>query len=168
MYHLAQVNVARMIAPLTDPQMSAFVARLDEINALADTSPGFIWRLQTPEGDATSIRAFEDDLILVNLSVWASLQDLTSFVYASDHRQVMKQRRQWFKRFDGPYMALWWVPPDHIPTVEEARERLTHLRTHGETPHAFSFKKSFPVPGETIQILPMAVLERLAGCAWLE
>ena len=146
-----------MVAPLRS--MAGFVARLDEINALADTRPGFIWRLQTAEGDATSIRPFEDDLILVNLSVWASLQDLTSFVYASDHRQVMKQRRQWFKRFDGPYVALWWISQDHIPTVEEARERLTHLRTHGETSHAFSFKKSFPSPDETVQQLPASFEE---------
>ena len=159
MYHLAQLNVARMLAPLTDPLMAGFVARLDEINALADGRPGFVWRLQTEEGDATSLRPFEDDLILVNLSLWASLQDLSSFVYASDHRQVMKQRRQWFSRFDGSYMALWWVPQGHIPTVEEARERLEHLRTHGETSHVFTFKKPFPVPGETIQPLPASFEE---------
>jgi hypothetical protein len=159
MYHLAQLNVARMLAPLTDPLMAGFVARLDEINALADGRPGFVWRLQTEEGDATSIRPFEDDLILVNLSLWASLQDLSSFVYASDHRQVMKQRRQWFRRFDGPYMVLWWVPQDHIPTVEEARERLEHLRTHGETPHAFTFKKPFPAPDEIIQSLSVSFEE---------
>jgi Domain of unknown function (DUF3291) len=159
MYHLAQLNVARMLAPLTDPLMAGFVARLDEINALADGRPGFVWRLQTEEGDATSLRPFEDDLILVNLSLWASLQDLSSFVYASDHRQVMKQRRQWFRRFDGPYMALWWVRQGYIPTVEEAREHLEHLRTHGETPRAFTFKKPFPVPGETIQPLPASFEE---------
>jgi heme-degrading monooxygenase HmoA len=159
MYHLAQLNVARMLAPLTDPLMAGFVERLDEINALADSRPGFIWRLQTEEGDATSIRPFEDDLILVNLSVWASLQDLSNFVYASEHRQVMKQRRQWFNRFDGPYMVLWWIPQDHIPTVEEARERLTHLRTHGETSQAFTFKKPFPAPDEAGQLSPMSFEE---------
>ncbi|HEV2662421.1 MAG TPA: DUF3291 domain-containing protein [Ktedonobacteraceae bacterium] len=159
MYHLAQLNVARMLAPLTDPLMAGFVARLDEINALADGLPGFVWRLQTEDGDATSLRPFEDDLILVNLSLWASLQDLSSFVYASDHRQVMKQRRQWFRRFDGPYMVLWWVPQGHIPTVDEARERLEHLRTHGETAHAFTFKKSFPAPDESIQSLSVSFEE---------
>jgi len=159
MYHLAQLNVARMLAPLTDPLMAGFVARLDEINALADGRPGFVWRLQTEDGDATSLRPFEDDLILVNLSLWASLQDLSSFVYASDHRQVMKQRRQWFSRFDGSYMALWWVPQGHIPTIEEARERLEHLRTHGETSHVFTFKKPFPAPDETIQPLPASFEE---------
>jgi heme-degrading monooxygenase HmoA len=160
MYHIAQVNIARMLAPLTDPVMAGFVARLDAINAIADSSPGFIWRLQTPEGDATAIRPYEDDQILVNLSVWASLQALSNFVYASEHRQVMKQRRQWFQRFDGPYMALWWVPQGHIPTVEEAKERLAHLRTHDETPYAFSFKKPFSAPGQT----NASLTEILADC----
>ena len=117
-YHLAQVNIARMLAPLTDPLMAGFVAELDAINALADNSPGFLWRLQTPEGNATDIRPFEDDLILVNLSLWESLTDLTTFVYKSRHRHVLQQRPQWFHRFNGPYVALWWVPSGHIPTVE--------------------------------------------------
>ena len=148
LYSLAQVNIARMIAPLTDPQMAGFVARLDEINALADASPGFIWRFQTSEGNATSVRAYEDELILFNMSVWASLEDLSHYVYASEssHRDVLRQRRQWFRRFEGPYVALWWIPQGHIPTVEEAKERLDHLRTSDATPHAFSFKNPFPPP----------------------
>lgn len=147
-YHLAQVNIARMLAPLTDAQMKGFVARLDEINAIADASPGFVWRLQTDEGNATSLRPFEDDLILVNMSVWASLPDLLAFVYKSQHRQVLQQRGNWFERFEGPYVALWWVPAGHLPSVEEAKERLLYMRIHGETPFAFSFKKSFPAPEE--------------------
>ncbi len=148
LYSLAQVNIAHMIAPLTDPQMAGSVARPDEINALADVSPGFIWTFQTPEGNATDARAYEYELILFNLSVWASLEDLSHYVYASEsnHRDVLKQRRQWFQRFDGPYVALWWIPQGHIPTVEEAKERLEHLRTSGATPYAFSFKKPFPPP----------------------
>jgi len=148
LYSLAQVNIAHMIAPLTDPQMAGFVARLDEINALADASPGFLWRLQTSEGNATDVRAYEDERILFNLSVWASLEDLSHYVYASEsnHRDVLKQRRQWFQRFAGPYVALWWIPQGHIPTVEEAKERLEHLRTSGATPYAFSFKQPFPPP----------------------
>jgi hypothetical protein len=155
MYSLAQVNIGRMLAPLSDPLMAEFVARLDEVNAFADASPGFIWRLQTPEGNATDVRAYVDDLILVNMSVWASLEDLAHYVYAneSQHRNVMKQRRRWFQRFDGPYMALWWVPQDHIPAVEEAKERLEHLRAHGETPYAFSFKKPFPAPHTSNEML---------------
>jgi hypothetical protein len=146
LYHLAQVNIARMLAPLTDPLMAGFVAELDSINALADNSPGFIWRLQTPEGNATDIRPYEDELILVNLSLWASLNDLLAFVYKSRHRHILQQRQQWFQRFDGPYVALWWVPSGHIPTVEEAKERLSYLSANSETPYAFSLKKQFPAP----------------------
>ena len=155
MYHLAQVNVARMIAPLSDPLMAGFVAKLDEVNALADASPGFIWRLQTPEGNATTFRAYEDDLILFNMSIWASLEALSRYVYAmeSEHRHVMKQRRRWFERFDGPYMALWWVPEKHIPTIEEAKGRLESLRLYGETPFAFSFKHPFPAPDAQVEKL---------------
>lgn len=158
MYHLAQLNIGRMLAPLDDPIMEGFVAKLDEVNALADNSPGFIWRLQTPEGNATDLRPYDDDLILVNMSVWASLEDLSSYVYAmeSEHRPVMKQRRRWFQKFDGPYMALWWIPEGHIPTVEEAKERLEHLRTHGATAYAFSFKEPFPAPDaqdDTVSLL---------------
>jgi hypothetical protein len=147
-YQLAQVNVARMLAPLSDPVMAEFVAQLDTINALADSSPGFIWRLQTPEGNATALKPYEDDLILVNLSVWASLPTYQDFVYKSRHRAVMQQRRQWFQRFDGIYTALWWVRGGHIPSVEEAKERLECLRAHGETGYAFSVKKPFPAPEE--------------------
>jgi len=152
MYSLAQVNVARMLAPLSDPLMAEFVARLDTVNAFADASPGFLWRLQTPEGNATDVRAYEDEMILVKMSVWASLEHLTRYVYAGEslHRDVMKQRRRWFQRFDGPYVTLWWVPQGYIPTVEEAKERLGHLRAHGETPYAFTFKKPFPAPDAAI------------------
>jgi hypothetical protein len=157
MYQLAEVNIARMLAPLTDPLMAEFVAQLDAINALADNSPGFLWRLQTPEGNATALRPYEDDLILVNLSLWTSLADLSTFVYKSRHRQVLQQRQQWFQRFDGPYVALWWVPTGHIPSVEEAKERLAYLRVHGETPYAFSFKKLFPAP-EAVSDFPAQVV----------
>jgi len=146
MYQLAQVNIARMLAPLDSPLMAEFVAQLDTINALADASPGFVWRLQTSEGNAAALRPYEDDLMLVNLSLWASLADLSVFVYKSRHRQVLQQRHQWFERFNGFYVALWWVPSGHIPTVEEAKERLDYLRTHGESPYAFSFKEPFPAP----------------------
>jgi hypothetical protein len=159
-YHLAQVNIARMLALLTDPVMSGFVAELDAINALADNSPGFLWRLQTPEGNATDIQPYEDDLILVNLSLWSSLADLSTFVYKRRHRQVLQQRQQWFQHFNGPYVALWWVPSGHIPTVEEAKERLAYLSAHGETPYAFSFKKPFPVLEAMSDLPAQVVLER--------
>src|SRR5690348_6893142 len=156
MYHLAQVNIARMIAPLSDPLMAGFVAKLDEVNALADASPGFIWRLQTSDGNATALRPYEDDLILFNMSVWTSLETFSHYVYAmeSEHRHVMKQRRRWFERFDGPYQAIWWVPQGHIPTIEEAKERLEYLRVHGETAFAFSLKNPFPAPDTENEALP--------------
>src|SRR5260370_15000166 len=118
MYSLAQVNIARMLAPLSDPLMAEFVARLETVNAYADASPGFIWRLQTPGGNATDVRAYGDEMILVYMSVWASLEDLTRYVYASEsmHRDVMNQRRRWFQRFADPHVPLWWGPRGHIPS----------------------------------------------------
>jgi hypothetical protein len=143
---LAQINIARMLAPLDDPLMAGFVAQLDSINAIADSSPGFIWRFQTPEGNATAIRPYADDRVLVNFSVWGSLADLRAFIYNSQHRDVLRQRRRWFARLDEAYTALWWVPPGHVPSVDEAKERLDHLQAHGETQFAFSFTRPYPAP----------------------
>jgi len=112
---------------------------------------------QTPEGNATEVRAYDDDRILFNMSVWASLEDLSRYVYAmeSEHRHVMKQRRSWFERFEGPYMALWWIPEGHIPTIDEAKARLESLRLHGATPFAFTFKRPFPAPdAQEEEVLP--------------
>lgn len=137
--HLAQVNIARAVAPLDDSQMAGFVERLDDINALAESSPGFVWRLKTEDGNATSLRPYDDERILVNLSVWQSPEDLQQFVYRSAHAQVMRQRRQWFERFGDVYMALWWIEPGHTPTVDEAKERLRYLQLNGESDFSFSF-----------------------------
>jgi hypothetical protein len=145
-YHLAQVNIARMLAPLEDDLMAGFVARLDEINALADAAPGFVWRLQTGEGNATYLRPYYDDRILFNLSVWESLDALRAFVYRSDHSAVMRRRLQWFERPDQMHVALWWVPAGHIPSVEEAKAKLEWLRDGGATADAFTFQSPFPAP----------------------
>jgi Domain of unknown function (DUF3291) len=145
-YQLAQCNIGRAKGPIDSSVMAGFAARLEDINALADGAPGFVWRLQTDAGNATSIQAYEDPLILLNLSVWESPDYLRAFVYRSDHANVMRQRRQWFERFDSAYLVMWWVPAGHIPTPIEARERLAHLQEHGETPHAFSFARLFPAP----------------------
>ncbi len=142
---LAQVNIARMRAPLESETMAGFVARLDEINALADRSPGFVWRLQE-DGNATSLRPFDDDSILVNMSVWESVEALRDYVYGSAHVEVLRKRQDWFTRFESAYAVLWWIPAGHIPTVEEAKERLAHLDRHGPTPWAFTFKAPFPEP----------------------
>ena len=135
-----------MRAPLDDPLMERFVAWLEPINALADESPGFIWRLQDDEGDATSIRAFEDDRILVNMSVWDSLEVLRAFVLESDHVRVMRERALWFEPMDVPSVVLWWVPEGHIPTVDEAKKRLDLLRERGPSESAFTFSRSFSAP----------------------
>jgi hypothetical protein len=162
-YNLAQVNIARMRAPLDSDTMADFVARLDDINALADSSPGFVWRYQTEEGNATSLRAYDDESILFNLSVWRSPEELQAYVYKSSHVDVMRRRREWFEKFEGLYYALWWVPAGHIPTVAEARSRLEHLRTNGESAFAFSFRHLYPAPdAETEQ----RALPPLACPAW--
>jgi hypothetical protein len=147
-HHIAQVNIARMLASLTDPIMTEFVAQLTPINALADRSPGFVWRLQSEFGDATSIRAYEVDRIIVNLSVWEDVDSLHEYVYESAHHRVLRDRKRWFQKFDGPYYALWWVPVGQLPSTEEGKERLDFLRKYGDTAYAFSFKHLFPKPAE--------------------
>jgi Domain of unknown function (DUF3291) len=143
-YHIAQVNIARMRGPLDDPVMAGFVARLAEINELADRSPGFVWRLQTDEGNATYLRPYDDDRILFNLSVWETIEQLKEYVYKTAHGAVLRQKREWFEKFDGMYMSMWWVEAGHIPTIAEAKQRLEYLQKHGETAHAFTFKRIFP------------------------
>jgi hypothetical protein len=145
-FQIAQVNIGRIRAPLDDPLLAGFVARLADINALADSSPGFVWRLQTDAGNATSLRPYDDDRLLVNLSVWANPADLRDFVYRSAHAEVMRQRKSWFERFDGMYYALWWIPKGRIPSVQEAKDRLEVLRDRGESALAFSFAKLYPPP----------------------
>jgi hypothetical protein len=142
--HIAQVNIGRMKGALEDPVMANFVARLGEINALADRSPGFVWRLQTEAGNATYLRPYDDDRILFNMSVWESIEQLRRYVYYSAHVEVLKRRHDWFDKFSGAYTALWWVPQGHRPGVDEAKQRLAHLDAHGPTPFAFTFKKPFP------------------------
>jgi hypothetical protein len=145
-HHLAQVNVATLRFPLDGPELAGFVAQLEPINALADGTPGFVWRLQTEDGDATSIRPFDDERIMVNLSLWESLEALRGFVYVSRHLDVMRHRREWFHKMADPYLALWWVPAGAIPTVAEAKERLELLAGRGPTPGAFTFRAPFPEP----------------------
>lgn len=145
-YHLAQINIARMLAPIDDPVMADFVARLAPINALAEESPGYVWRLQSESGDATSIKVYDDEMIIINLTVWESPEALRQYVYKSAHSNVMRDRRRWFEKFDGPYYAMWWILAGHLPSPEEGKERLEHLHQHGETAFAFSFKKIFPPP----------------------
>jgi len=143
-YHVAQVNIGRVRAPIGDPIMAGFVARLDELNALADRSPGFVWRLQTTDGNATYFRPYpHDDRILMNMSVWETIEALRHYVYKTVHAELLRQRHEWFEKFVGSYTALWWVPAGHRPGIDEATKRLAHLEKHGPTQYAFTFKTTF-------------------------
>src|SRR5215831_8734552 len=142
-HHVAQVNVARVLAPLDSPALEDFADNLQPINALADRSPGFVWRLQTEAGNATAIRPYDDERMAINLSVWASLEALQQFVYRSGHVVPLRDRSKWFEPIDGPILALWWIPAGHIPTVAEAADRLALLKARGPSPDAFTFRQPF-------------------------
>ena len=148
-YHLAQINIARMLAPIDDPIMQEFVEQLAPVNALADATPGFVWRLQTESGDATGIKVYDDGMIIVNLTVWESAEALREFVYKNAHYGVLRDRKRWFEKFDGSYYAMWWIPAGQLPGIEQGKERLEYLREHGDSEYAFSFKKVFPMPSVT-------------------
>src|SRR5262245_8233434 len=128
--------------------MEGFRSQLDVINALADRSPGFGWRLQTEEGNATAIRPFDDERMAINMSVWESLEALQQFVYHSAHVGPLRDRKQWFEPIDGPILAMWWIPAGHMPTVTEALERLAILKARGPSPEAFTFRQPFPAPDD--------------------
>lgn len=162
-FHLAQVNIGRLRAPVDDPLMEGFRSQLDPINALADRSPGFVWRLQTEDGNATAIRPYDDELMAINMSVWESLDALQQFVYRSAHIGPLRDRKQWFEPIEGPILVLWWVPAGHIPTIDEAKERLDHLKQHGPSPYAFTFRTPFPSPdGESDDVTSLDA----AFCEW--
>ena len=148
-FHLAQLNIARMLAPIDSPVMADFVANLDRINAIAENSKGFVWRLKDDSNNATSIRIFDDDFLIVNMSVWQNVDALFRFAYQSDHLEIFKRRTEWFEKMPEMHMVLWYVPEGSMPSVADAVERLTHLRQRGETPYAFSFKKRF-TPEEAV------------------
>jgi hypothetical protein len=148
-FHIAQINIGTAVGPVDGPLLADFHALLDPVNALADAAPGFVWRLQTEAGNATALRPYDDDRIIVNMSVWESIDALRAFVYGGIHVGVMRRRREWFERFPTSYLALWWVPAGVVPTVEDAKPRLRSLDAHGPTPYAFTFRQTFapePVP----------------------
>ncbi len=147
-FHLAQCNVVKLKAPLDAPEVAGFVAALDPINAVADAAPGFVWRLKTDEGDATSIRVFADDQILLNMSVWESIEALKAFVYQSDHKEVLRRRREWADRFEGVQSAMWWIRAGTTPEPSDAVARLAALARGGPSPYAFTFHAPFDAPIE--------------------
>jgi len=150
-WRLAQVNVGRLLAPIDDPRIDEFRRALAHVNAIADASPGFVWRLTGAGDDATDIRPdAADDLQAINASVWESIEHLAAFAYRSAHRDFVRRRYEWFEPASAPILALWWVPAGERPDVRECLRRLEHLRAHGPTPHAFDFRRRFAAPGAEI------------------
>lgn len=145
-YHLAQINIARAVADLDSPLMTDFLSRLDEINALAERAKGFVWRLQSDNGNAMSIRAFDDPRTYVNMSVWETPEDLKNFVYRSAHVELIRDREAWFSRLSEQHQAAWWVPAGHRPSAQEGRDRLFKLRELGPSAIAFTLARPFPRP----------------------
>jgi hypothetical protein len=145
-YELAQLNIGIIKGPMDSPVMAQFAANLARINALAERSPGFVWRLQTEDGDATAIRPFDNDSVLINMSVWRDVESLHHYVYASAHVEIMRRRREWFERMSEAYLVLWWVPSGHRPGIAEAIAKLDALKKNGPGPQAFTFRQSFPPP----------------------
>ncbi|MET9830524.1 DUF3291 domain-containing protein [Streptomyces sp. NPDC006385] len=146
-YELAQVNIARLKAPLDSPQLKDFVDNLEPVNADADAADGFVWRLKDDSGDATAVPVFGDSWLIINLTMWRDTNALTAYMYQGRHREMLARRREWFERVQEAMTALWWVPAGHRPTVAEAESRLLHLRTNGPTPYAFTLRTSFPPQG---------------------
>jgi hypothetical protein len=146
-HELAQLNIGVIKGRMDSPLMADFAANLERINAMAENAPGFVWRLQTEDGDATAIRPFDDDNMLINMSVWQDIESLSAYVYKSGHVEIMRRRREWFERMDQAFLVLWWVPKGHRPSVSEAIEKLELLRSMGPTAAAFTFRQPFPAPG---------------------
>jgi hypothetical protein len=145
--NLAQVNIGKVVAPLDSKIMAGFTGHLDEINQLAEKAEGFVWRLKDDNNNATSIQVFDDPYMIVNMSVWQSIDALYTFVYQSAHADYLRKRKEWFEKLTDIHMVLWWIPKDHIPTCDEAIERLNHINTNGASPFAFNFKTKFTSEG---------------------
>ena len=153
-WELAQLNVGTLVAPLDSPQLAGFVAELDRINAIADQSPGFVWRLQSPGGMATNLEHDFSNDIIPNMSVWETVEHLHTYVYRTAHAEIMRRRKEWFTLMKELYTVLWWVPQGHRPTLYEAKIKLELLKARGATADAFTFKKAFPNPSEIEQSGP--------------
>ncbi|MEM9608594.1 MAG: DUF3291 domain-containing protein [Actinomycetota bacterium] len=145
--HLAQYNIGRLVAPREDPAVAEFMDELDRINALAEASPGYLWRAQSDEGNLTAYHLDDDPQLIPNLSVWRSVDALRAYVYRSEHRDFLRRRREWFETLGRHYLVLWWIPEDHEPTLDEGRERLDRLETNGPSPEAFTFRTVFDPEG---------------------
>jgi hypothetical protein len=152
--HLAQFNIARLKHPLDDPRLADFVANLDRVNAVAERSQGFVWRLKDDSGNSTGIKAYKDPLVLINMSVWESAEALERYVWQTVHKRVYGRRQEWFEPMEGPHIAMWWIAVGEHPGAEEGRRRLEHLAAHGPSEHAFGWES-----------VPSAQLWKAARCA---
>lgn len=141
-YHIAEANVARMKTEFDDPIMYSFIRRLNDVNAIADRSPGFIWRQSAEANDY--LMPYRDKRIIFNMSVWQSIEHLRSFVYGPVHTEMLRLRHEWFERPSTAHIALWWIPAGHRPIVSEAMARLAKIQEHGPTSYSFSFKQHYP------------------------
>ncbi len=137
--HLAELNIARLTYPLEDPRVAEFVRNLDRVNAVAERSEGFVWRLKDESGDATSIKAFPDPMVIVNMSVWSDATTLENFVWNTVHKQIYAKRAEWFSAMKMEGFVMWHVEEGHVPSIDEAKERLDYLNTHGNSDHAFGW-----------------------------
>jgi len=154
-WHLAELNIGRLRYEIDDPRMADFVNNLATINALAERSPGFVWRYQDDSGNATNTRPYADDpRIAINMSVWENVEALEKYVWQTVHKRFYGRRHEWFEKFEGPYFVMWWVPNGHRPTIAEAVERLDHLKNNGSSDYAFGWES-----------LPSAQLWKTARCA---
>ncbi len=153
-HELAQINIGRLKAPVTAPEIAGFFENLDRINALADNAAGFVWRLRGAGNNATDIAAFDDPLMAINISVWTTPDALAAFVYRTAHRDIMRQRALWFEKMEL-FQCLWWVAAGHRPDPAEGIARLEVLRANGPTPRAFTFSTLFPAPGGQDAIKPI-------------
>lgn len=144
-YQLAELNIARLKAPIDDPSVKDFVDNIARINALAEASQGFVWRLKDEDDNALAINPFDDPRMIINLSVWESIENLFTFTYSSEHVDFFRRRAEWFGKLEFIGMVMWWIPAGEWPTAEEAKAKLDYLNEHGPTPHAFTFKKRFTV-----------------------
>lgn len=144
-YVIAEFNQASLKKPIDHLDNEEFVANLSRINSLAETSPGFIWRLIDENGyGATQIQAYQDPRIIINLSVWKDINSLYNYTYKSAHNEIFSRRREWFEKSNQSHV-LWWIPENTVPTLEEGIKRLNNLKQHGANPYAFTMHHSYPV-----------------------
>jgi len=141
--YLAQLNIAKAKFALDAPEIKEFVDNLEPVNNLAEQSDGFVWRLKDDSGDATSISAYDDPSIIINMSVWESIDELKNFMFRTHHRDFLRRKKEWFESLAEDSYVLWWVPKGHTPTIDEGINKLEFLRSNGDTPQAFTFKSNF-------------------------